>query len=225
MTRIAQQLDPTARHTRRPDHPVDPIFVNRWSPRAFEARSMPEGDLYTILEAARWAPSAYNIQPWRFIHAMRNDAHWDDFLDLLDPFNASWAKNASALIFLFSDMLIPAHGSSPARPSRTHSFDAGAAWAQLALQATALGYQAHAMAGIHVDDVRRRLSVPDNYHVEIAVAIGRQTDPSNLPRALKEREKPSPRLPLGQIAFAGCFARNPTHADAVPADDSAGDDQ
>lgn len=186
---------------------------------------MPQEDLFTILEAARWAPSAYNIQPWRFIFALRGDAHWDDFLDLLDPFNASWAKNASAPVFLVSDTLTPAHGSSPAKPSRTHSFDAGAVWAQLALQATALGYQAHAMAGIHFDEIRQRLSVPDNYKVEIAIAIGRQTDPSDLPPALQEREKPSPRLPLEEIAFSERFARKPTRADSVPADNSVGGDQ
>jgi len=222
MTRFARQLDATVREYRQPDHPVDPVFSNRWSPRAFAPIPMPKGDLYTVLEAARWAPSAYNIQPWRFIYALRDDAHWDDFLGLLDPFNASWAKNASALIFIVSDTLTPAHGSSPTKPSRTHSFDAGAAWAHLALQATALGYQAHAMAGIHFDDVRQRLSVPDNYRVEIAVAIGRQTAASTLPPVLQEREKPGPRLTLDKIASSGCFAPQPTRDDRVPAGNSGG---
>jgi nitroreductase len=181
---------------------------------------MPEGDLYTMLEAARWAPSAYNIQPWRFIYALRNDAHWEDFLSLLDPFNAGWAKNASALLFLVSNTLMPAQGSRPAKPSGTHRFDAGAAWAQLALQATALGYQAHAMAGIHFDQVKLRLSVPEHYHVEIAVAIGRQTDSRDLPRALQAREKPSLRRPLAQLAFRARFDPNPI--DAVSVSQAAG---
>lgn len=202
MNRPAAQADSTAAHRRQANHPVAPIFINRWSPRAYAPIAMPECDLYTILEAARWAPSAFNIQPWRFVFAMRDDPHWDDFVGLLDAFNASWANNASALVFVVSDTLTPARGSSPARPSPTHSFDTGAAWAHLALQATALGYQAHAMAGIHVEDVRKRLSVPDRYKVEIAVAIGRQSDPSTLPAGLREREKPSSRLPLEQIAFA-----------------------
>ena len=225
MTGFARQPDRTVWEFRSPDHPVDPLFVNRWSPRAFEAKAMPEGDLYTVLEAARWAPSAYNIQPWRFIYAMRDDAHWNVFLGLLDPFNASWAKNASALVFLVSDTLTPAHGASPAQPSRTHSFDAGAAWAQLALQATTMGYQAHAMAGIHFDEIRQRLSVPGNYRVEIAIAIGRQTDPCDLPPALQEREMPSSRLPLEEIAFSERFARDPDNADSVPLDDSVQGDQ
>jgi len=210
---------------RRPDHPVDPIFVNRWSQRALDAEAMPDRDLYTMLDAARWAPSAYNIQPWRFIYAMREDATWDAFMSLLDPFNASWAKNASALVFLISDQLTPAHGASPAKPSRTHSFDAGAAWAHLALQATALGYQAHAMAGIHFADVRQRLAVPDSFHVEIAIAIGRRSDPSDLSPALQGREKPSTRKPLEEIAFSQRFGRKPTIADSVPTNDAGGSEQ
>jgi nitroreductase len=191
---------------RKAAYPVAPLFLQRWSPRAFDAAPMPVTDLYTILEAARWAPSAFNIQPWRFVYTTRDDACWDRHLELLDPFNASWARHASALVFLVSDQLTPAHGSSPPRRSRTHSFDAGAAWAHLALQATALGYQAHAMAGIHFDDVRQQLSIPDNYRIEIAVAIGRRADPSSLPPALREREAPSTRLPLDSIAFVQRFA-------------------
>jgi nitroreductase len=225
MTDHVEQLDYSAQRHRRPAHPVDPIFVNRWSPRAFDAEAIPKGDLYTILEAARWAPSAYNIQPWRFVYAMRGDAHWNDFLDLLDPFNASWAGNASVLVFVVSDTMTPAHGSSPAKPSRTHSFDAGAAWAHLALQATALGYQAHAMAGIQFDDVRRHLSVPENYQVEIAVAIGRRADPSALAPTLRDREKPSSRLPLKEIAFSEFFAQNPAGVESGPTGKYPGDSQ
>jgi nitroreductase len=168
-------------------------------------------DLHTILEAARWAPSAFNIQPWRFIYALPSDEHWDAFLGLLDPFNEAWARNASALVFIISDTLTPAQSSSPAKSSRTHSFDAGAAWAHLALQATALGYQAHAMAGIFFDEVTRQLFIPERYRVEIAVAIGRQASPTILSPALREREVPSSRLPLDQIAFAGRFVVEPTN--------------
>ncbi|MEJ2621849.1 MAG: nitroreductase family protein [Candidatus Thiodiazotropha sp.] len=186
-------------------HPISELFLQRWSPRSFEPVSMPESDLLMMLEAARWAPSAFNIQPWRFIYTMRGDANWQDWLELLDPFNASWASNASALVFLVSDSLTPASNEHPAKPSTTHSFDAGAAWAHLALQATASGYQAHAMAGIHFDKIRQQLGVPDHYRVEIGVAIGRQAAPSRLPQVLREREFPSSRLLLQQIAFRGLF--------------------
>lgn len=211
MNQPAQQAKSLVSQHRQPNFPIDPIFVQRWSPRAFDASPMSLVDLHTILEAARWAPSAFNIQPWRFVYALRNDEHWETFLGLLDPFNEAWAHNASALVFIVSDTLTPAHGSSPAKPSRTHSFDAGAAWAHLALQATALGYQAHAMAGIFFDEVTRQLSIPERYRVDIAVAIGRQASPTALPPALREREAPSNRMPLDQIAFDGWFVVDPTN--------------
>ncbi len=206
---------------RKADHPISSLFLRRWSPRAFDASSMPEADLLTLLEAARWAPSAYNIQPWRFVYALRDDSDWEHYLALLDPFNADWAGAASALLFLVSDRLMP-KGRETHSPtaSQTHSFDAGAAWAHLALQATALGYQAHAMAGIRFEAIRQRLSIPDHYHIEIAVAIGRQAAASRLPPELRQRETPSSRLPLDRIAFAGHFPSRSIQAtppDAVSA--------
>ncbi|PPR26665.1 MAG: hypothetical protein CFH38_00460 [Alphaproteobacteria bacterium MarineAlpha10_Bin1] len=190
---------------RTPDHPIEQIFADRWSPRAFEATSMPASDLLTILEAARWAPSAFNVQPWRFLYSHRDDAHWQDYLNLLDPFNASWAQNASAMVFVLSDTVMPGDGTRPQKLSRTHSFDAGAAWAQLALQATSLGYQAHAMAGIFFDRSHEKLTVPERYRIEIAIAIGKRVDRSVLPQELQDREEPSQRLSVDEIAFAGVF--------------------
>jgi len=210
MNQPAGQQKPYDLRYREPDHPIDNLFLQRWSPRAYDASPMPLADLLTMLEAARWAPSAFNIQPWRFLYATRGDAWWDSYLGLLDPFNASWAIHASALVFTVSDTVIPGNGSSLPKPSTTHSFDTGAAWAQLALQSTALGYQAHAMAGIHFDEVRRQLRVPDYYRIEIAVAIGRQTTPTHLPPALQQREVPSSRLPLDAIAFVGRFLSTQT---------------
>jgi len=192
---------------RNPDHPIDPIFLERWSPRAFDAEAMPETDLLALIEAARWAPSAYNYQPWRFLYAHRDDAHWQGFLDLLDPFNASWARHASAIIFVLSDMLMPGGVASAPSPSHSHSFDTGAAWAQLALQATRLGYHAHAMAGIDFDRARTRLNVPDRFRIEIAVAVGRRADPATLPDELQRRERPSQRRPVHEFAFPGSFPK------------------
>lgn len=190
---------------RQADHPINPLFLERWSPRSYDPAPMPAQDLNTILEAARWAPSAYNIQPWRFLYAHRDDIHWEKYVSLLDPFNAGWAKHASALVFILSDTLTPADTGRPAKKARNHSFDAGAAWAQLALQATSLGYQAHAMAGIHYDKIHAALTVPEHFRVEIAVAIGKQAEPSHLPENLQEREYPSHRKPVTDIAFAGVF--------------------
>lgn len=191
--------------TRISEYPIEQLFIDRWSPRAYEASPMPESDLLSILEAAGWAPSAYNIQPWRFLYSLRDDAHWQAYLILLDPFNADWAQHASALLFVLSDTLMPGYENRPAKLLRSHSFDTGSAWAQLALQATSLGYQAHAMAGIYFDQSRERLGVPDRYQIEIAIAIGKRADPSMLPEELQAREQPSQRLPVKKIAFVGSF--------------------
>lgn len=191
---------------RQSPYAIETLFLQRWSPRAFQPRNMPLVDLHTMLEAARWAPSAHNLQPWHFIVSRRHDEHWEKHLELLHPFNAGWATNASALVFVLSQATTPAHGDSPAQPSRTHSFDAGAAWAQLALQATALGYQAHAMAGIDFNRAPQALGIPGTHRLEIAVAIGRQAEPDQLPKELREREHPSVRRPLQDMVSTGMFS-------------------
>lgn len=190
---------------RHSDYPIEPVFMNRWSPRAYDASSMPMLDLLTILEAARWAPSAFNVQPWRFLYAQRGDAHWGSYLNLLDPANAAWAQYASALLFVISDTLMPGDEGRSDKLSTYHSFDTGAAWAQLALQATSLGYQAHAMAGIHFDCVREHLAVPKRYRIEVAIAIGKRAAPEMLPEELQAREQPSQRFSVNEIAFSGVF--------------------
>lgn len=185
--------------------PVEPLFLDRWSPRAFDSSAIPQADLDTIFDGARWAPSAFNYQPWRFLYAHRDDADWARFLDVLLPFNQSWVRNAGALIFVLSDTLSSAPGSDEAKPSHSHSFDAGAAWALLALQATRLGYHTHAMTGVDFDKARAQLAVPERFRIEAAVAIGRMGDTSVLPEALAAREIPSDRKPVESIARQGNF--------------------
>ena len=114
---------------------------------------MPEQDLFTILEAARWAPSAFNLQPWRFLYAFRGDVNWERSIRLLIPFNQEWAAGASVVLFILSDSMTEAKGGSD-QVSHSHSFDAGAAWACLALQASMMGYQAHGMTGVNFDRAR-----------------------------------------------------------------------
>lgn len=189
------------------DHPIDEYFLARWSPRAFDGSTLTEADLKPLFEAARWAPSAYNYQPWRFGWALKGDAHWDDYVSALLPFNAGWASNAAALVFILSDTLIAAPGSTEFKPAGTNSFDAGAAWGYLALQATRLGLATHAMAGFDAVRAAEITGAGDRYKVEVAVAIGRRGDPSTLPEALAAREAPSPRLPVAEIAFNGGFAK------------------
>lgn len=190
---------------RRPEHAIEPLFLERWSPRAFDGAAVGEPALASILEAARWAPSAANAQPWRFVYALRGEAEWERFVGLLKPNNAAWARNAGALVFICSDSVKDARGEAPPQPSRTHSFDAGAAWALMALQATALGFHAHAIAGFDQDRARTELQVPERFRLEAAVAIGRAGDKTLLPDALQARETPSSRRPLAETVYRGRF--------------------
>lgn len=197
---MPEQIDP--RHT---ENPVDPLFLQRWSPRAFDGSEMDEKDLMTIFDAARWAPSASNLQPWRFVYARHGDADWERFLGILFPSNASWAARASVLIFVLSDRFSPEKEDEEPQVSHTHSFDAGAAWCILALQALKLGYHSHGMVGIDLERARRELNVPDRFRVEAAVAIGKKADKSILPEKLQAREMPNGRRPLEQFIFRGQF--------------------
>ena len=191
----------TARHA---DHPIDPVFLDRWSPRAFDGVAMPQEDLLTIFEAARWAPSAFNVQPWRMLYAHRESAEWERFLGLLIPWNRSWAHSASALVYILSDTLTESR-SGETSLSHSHSFDAGAAWACLALQAARMGYHAHGMSGVDFDRARSELAVPERFRIEAAVALGRIGDPATLDEKLRAREEPSGRKPVAQFAFQGPF--------------------
>lgn len=194
----------TAAFPRSTEHRIDPDMLARWSPRAFSTEIMPEADLLTVLEAARWAPSAFNAQPWHFIYARRDSAAWDGFVDLLNPFNQAWAQHASALVFIASN-LTRADSKGERLPVRSHAFDAGAAWGLMALQATKLGWHAHAMAGFDHDRAMAALGVPEDWRLEVAVAIGRRGEATSLPEGLREREVPSPRKPLAEIATEGRF--------------------
>jgi len=191
---------------RTPDHPVEDLFVNRWSPRAFDRSDMPEADLRTILEAARWAPSAFNIQPWRFVYARRGDDNWQTLVELLNPFNRAWAQHASALVYLFSDTEVDGKDGKPNRANASHSFDAGSAWTHAALQASLLGYHTHGMAGILKEEIHDKLGVPARFQPHIAFAVGRRGDPAELEESLQAREAPSGRKTLDEIAFAGTWA-------------------
>jgi nitroreductase len=184
---------------------VEPLILERWSPRAFDGSAIPDADLETIFDAARWAPSAFNAQPWRFLYARRDGAEWSAFLDLLLPFNRAWAERASVLIFVLSDSLIQGSAAAEPSPSHSHSFDAGAAWALLALQATRLGYHAHGMTGVDFVRARRDLGIPDRFRIEAAVAIGRIADKTILPEALQAREVPSDRKSVPDLGFEGRF--------------------
>lgn len=186
---------------RTPDHSILPLFLDRWSPRAFDPRPIDDESLMTLFEAARWAPSSFNSQPWRFAYAKREDACWEDFLGALIPFNQSWVQNASALVYVLSDTKMDQKGERV--PSHSHSFDVGAAWMALALQATAMGLIAHGMTGVDFEAARKVVNAPDEFRVEAAIAIGYQGDKALLPEALQQREVKSGRRPLSETVFNG----------------------
>jgi len=192
---------------RKPEFPIEKFILERWSPRSFEPCEIPEADLMSLFEAAKWAPSSFNNQPWRFLYARRGSAAWPLFLDLLVPFNQGWAKDASVLVVALSNRLFD-HNR---KPSNTHSFDAGAAWATLALQASLKGYAAHGMEGLDYDKARTVLEVPPEFAIEAMIVIGKQGPKEKLSPELQAREAPSPRRPLSGTIAEGKFAPNLLH--------------
>ena len=195
----------TLANGRTTDHDIDPIFAERWSPRAFTGEAMPQPELMRLFEAARWAPSAFNGQPWRFVYAHRDTPAWAPLFDILVPFNQMWVANASVLMFLVSDRFRRVEGQPPT-PMHSHSFDAGAAWANLALQATHMGWASHGMVGFDMAKAYETLGVPEaDYRVEAAIAVGRQADKATLPEAFQAREAASPRNPTSSFVMEGRF--------------------
>jgi nitroreductase len=186
---------------RKPDYNVDPLFIKRWSPRAMSGESITHDELMTLFEAARWAPSSFNAQQWRFIYALRDTKHFDVLHQLLGTFNQSWTKNAAVLMVVISRTVFEYDG----KLSRTHSFDTGAAWENVALQASIMGLVAHGMEGFDYDRAKIELLIPDEYVVEAMIAIGRPGPIDVLPLELQERETPSDRKHVTEFIFEGIF--------------------
>jgi nitroreductase len=155
----------------------------------------------TLFEAAHWAPSSFNNQPWRFIYAHRNTAHWDLLYNLMVPGNQEWTKNAAVLIVVISHNNFEYNN----QPARTHSFDAGSAWMSLALQASFMNLVAHGMQGFDYDKARKDLQIPDDYTVEAMIAIGHHGPVSVLSEKLQKSETPSDRKKVEEVIFEGTF--------------------
>jgi nitroreductase len=195
---MAPKIDPLAH--RKPGHGVDPLFVRRWSRRAMTGEPLPEGALMTLFEAARWAPSSHNTQPWRFRYAPRDTAHWPLFLGFLKENNRLWCARAGVLIALVSR---PADDAGAPLP--THAVDAGMALENLLLQGAVMGFVTHALAGIDREAARVGLAVPAAYEVRCMVAVGLPAPADTLPEHLRAREVPSGRLPLADLVGEGPF--------------------
>jgi nitroreductase len=183
------------------EYNINPLFVNRWSPRAMSGEEISYDDLMGLFEAARWAPSSYNNQPWRFIYAMRNTDHWQRLFSLLVDGNKIWAQNAAVIIAVISRKNFEFNE----KPAITYQFDAGAAWENLALEATTKGLVTHGMQGFDYNAARKVLAVPDSFDIMAMVAIGKLGQKENLPNDLQEREYPSDRKPLKEIVMEGKF--------------------
>lgn len=186
---------------REAEHGVDELFLDRWSPRAMSGESLTEEELLRLFEAARWAPSSFNNQPWRILYARRDTEHWPVFLGLLVEGNRVWAKDAAALLLFVSKETFDHNGER----YPTHSFDTGAAWENLALQATLGGLVTHGMQGFDYERARTELNIPEDFRVEAMAAVGRPGDPSELPEKVRAREAPSDRKPLSEITCEGPF--------------------
>jgi nitroreductase len=187
-------------NNRTTEYPIDDVFLNRYSPRAMSGESITKEELFTLFEASRWAPSSMNAQPWRFVYAMRDTPPFEKLLSFVFDKNKIWCKNASALVVLISK-----NNLDDGSLSAPHSFDAGAAWENLALQATNMGFISHAMGGFDKNIAKEKLEVSDEYTVEIVIAIGKPGKIEDLPEDLITREKPSGRKNLEELVFEGNF--------------------
>lgn len=190
---------------RRPDHPIHPMFTQRWSPRAFTGEAISESELFTLLEAGRWAPSAYNSQPWRFVYARRGTPAWNPIFEALVGFNQGWTHSAAALVVIVSATESAGRDGGEPNPNPWHAFDSGAAWASIAFQATLLGWSTHAMAGYEAEQLAQAIALPARHVIEAVVAIGRRGKKELLDAELQEMESPNNRRPLTELVEEGRF--------------------
>lgn len=183
------------------DFPVHELIRERWSPRAFADKPVPQGVLRSIFEAARWAPSSNNEQPWAYIVATKNDQeNFDKMLSVLVEFNAQWARSAPVLALAVAKLTFGKNNS----PNRNAQYDTGAASALLSMEATAQGLAIHQMAGFDPGKGRQVFGIPPEWEPIAALAIGYPGDPASLPPALKDRElAPRTRKPIGEFVMAG----------------------
>jgi len=182
-------------------YPIHDLLRRRWSPRAFSDRRIEPDTLRSLLEAARWAPSSFNEQPWSFIVATKDDqAEHARLLSCLVEGNIQWAQRAPVLMVSVARLSFEKD-----RTLNRHAFhDVGQAVAGLSVQATALGLAVHQMAGFHPDKVRELYGVPESFEPVAAIALGYPGDPESLPEKLKQREvAPRERKPLPEFVFSG----------------------
>jgi nitroreductase len=174
------------------------VILKRWSPRAYSDKPVSPESLKEVFEAARWAASSFNEQPWRFLVGHRGDETYKKIFDSLVEFNQSWAKSAPVLILSVAKKTFTGNGS----PNQFAQHDTGAATAYLALQATALGFHTHSMAGFDHDKALKSFNIPADYEAGSVTALGYLGDPNALPDQMRQTEtSPRQRKPLNEIVF------------------------
>ena len=181
--------------------PIHDLLARRYSPRAFDPRPVDARQVRSLLEAARWAASSFNEQPWYFLVARREDAEqFERMLGCLNERNQAWARNAGVLMLTVAKTTLTPSG----RPNRCAVHDMGQASANLALEATALGLGAHQMAGVDLGKVRATYGVPVGFEPQTAIAIGHPGPIDGLPEAFREAERaPRRRKPQHEFVFSG----------------------
>lgn len=160
-----------------------------------------DDDLMGLFEAAKWAPSSFNNQPWRFIYSKRTGSEWTKFLNLLNESNRIWAKDAGVLVVIISRKNFEYNE----KPSITHQFDAGAAWENLALEASIKGIVSHGIQGFDYQKAREDLNIPSTFDVMAMIAIGKRGPIDKLPSKLQEVEHPNGRKSLKEIVMEDRF--------------------
>jgi len=183
------------------DYPIHELIAKRWSPYCFDERSVTDEDLRSLFEAARWAPSSFNEQPWSYVVAKKeNSEEFTRLLSCLVEVNQVWAKAAAALALGITSLKFARNG----KPNRAAIHDLGLSNGNLVLEATARGLSVHQMAGIFPDKAREIYEVPEGYEPMVAIAIGYAGERKDLPQELAQRDiARRPRKPLKEIIFSG----------------------
>jgi nitroreductase len=192
------------------DFPVHDLIRERWSPRAFADKPVPKEVLRSIFEAARWAPSSNNEQPWAYLVATKDDKDtFEKMLSVLVEFNVAWAKSAPVLAIAVSHLVFAKNNA----PNRNAQYDTGAATALLSVEATAHGLAVHQMAGFDPEKARQGFGIPAGWEAIAAIAIGYPGDPASLPQPLKDRElAPRTRKPIAEFVMDGRWGHTASFA-------------
>lgn len=169
---------------RKTQFPIQSLILDRWSPRSMTGEGMTDEELMPLFEAARWAPSCFNSQPWKFFYAKNSTEHLDKFFDLLIDFNKSWCKNAAVLVIVVSRTKFERNS----KPNQTHSYDTGAAWQNLALEGSSRGYVVHGMQGFDYKKAKNTMQLPEDYQVEAMIAGGKRAPIDQLPVEIQEKK-------------------------------------